>query len=92
MAFSLHVHASDDVSGCVQLAPDSTEVAGIVERYRTVVLGLGKFALGLKVIDELGVVHDFDVLAAVVLVLLTQRVEAVRTGGNDLFHADFFER
>ena len=49
MAFSLHVHASDDVSGCVQLAPDSTQVAGIVERYRTVVLGLGKFALGLEV-------------------------------------------
>ena len=91
VAFGFNINAADGVAGRIQFAADASEVARVVEGHRAVVLGLREFTFGLQVADELGVVHDFDVFAAVVLVLLSKRVEAMRAGGDDLLDADFLE-
>ena len=91
VALCLHVDAADGVSRGIKFPTDATEVAGVVERDRAVVFGLRQFPFGLQVTDELRMVHDFNVSAAVVLVLLAQGVEAVRAGGDDFLHADFLK-
>ena len=77
MALNLDIHATDGVSGSIQFATNSTQVTRIVEGDRRVVLWIREFSFLLKVVDELLVVHHFDVLSAVILVFLSKGVEAV---------------
>ena len=78
MALGFDIHTTDGVPWSVEFATDSPKIAGVVVGDRSVVLGLWEFALDLKMVDELRMVHDLNVFTAVVLVLLSKRVEAVR--------------
>ena len=57
----------------------------------TILLGLREFALILELGEYLGMVVHLESVSAVVCILLAEGVEAMRTGCDDSFHAEFLE-